>query len=436
MRLAILLAGLSVCNLLLQFVQMVLTITQLGPGTETDALYAGMVVPQFMLVVIGGSLSQVLVPLLAAEKPGDRDHDAWGFLSITTVFLFLGAALLALLAPFWVPVLFPGFSHQTRELTIKLTRIQLVGMVLNTSVSVTWSVCQAKRRFFYAEGSLVIAAVVATVFLFFALPRSGVQAAAWVPAITAAVQTLILFPVMGRPRSPRWNSPAINEAGRRLKPLLLGTTYYKTDPLIDRLLASMGTPGGLSLFHISQQMYGAGNQVLNKAIAVPMVPQLAELAVLRSWRSFAAVYRARLGAVTALAMAGYLIVLLLGERILRVLIGHGGVTFDNVKTLWWILVMLGGFLVGGAMGQVLSSAFYARGDTATPTRIGMIGFTIGIVLKVLGFLQAGIQGLAFGATLYLLLNAGLMFRSMELRLRDANLHEPTGSRAASPAEPQ
>jgi putative peptidoglycan lipid II flippase len=424
MRLAILLAGLSACNLLLQFVQMALVITQLGPGIETDALYAGMVVPQFVLVVVGGSLSQVLVPLLAAEKADERHRDAWGFLWLTTVFLFLGGLLLALLAPFWVPVLFPGFSQQTRLLAIKLTRIQLVGMVLNASVSVMWSVCQAKRRFLQADGALVIAAVVATVFLFSTLPRLGVQAAAWAPAITAAVQALLLFPVLGRPRLPQLHVPAMNEASRRLKPLLLGTTYYKTDPLIDRLLASMGTPGGLSLFHISQQIYGAANQVLTKAIAGPMVPHLAELAVARNWRSFAFVYRVRLGVVTVLGMGGYLVILLFGEAILRVLIGHGGVTFDNVKALWWILVMMGGVLIGGAMGQVLSSAFYARGDTATPTRIGMIGFTIGVALKILGFLKAGIPGLAFGTTLYYFLNAGLMIRSTEFYLRHADPNDP------------
>ena len=121
----------------------------------------------------------------------------------------------------------------------------------------------------------------------------------------------------------------------------------------------------------------------------------------------------------ALTVAAYMMVLLLGERLLDLFIGYGGVTGANVHNLWWIMVLLAGVLVGGATGQILSTTFYAKGDTRTPTRIGVLGFTLGLGFKVAGFWAAGISGLAIGTTLYYLFNAYFLYRNLEKCLRQA-----------------
>jgi putative peptidoglycan lipid II flippase len=59
MRLAILLSSLASGNILLGFIYQWYTVTTVGPGAETDALYAGMVVPQLVLAIIAGSLTNV-----------------------------------------------------------------------------------------------------------------------------------------------------------------------------------------------------------------------------------------------------------------------------------------------------------------------------------------------------------------------------------------
>src|SRR5680860_285104 len=104
-------------------------LTQLGPGMETDALFAGMTLPQLVLVVISGSLMHVLVPLLAGEKEDRLRHDAWGFLALVGSVFGLLAVVLYATAPWWIPLTVPGFSDAGQDLTVDLTRIQLIGMV-------------------------------------------------------------------------------------------------------------------------------------------------------------------------------------------------------------------------------------------------------------------------------------------------------------------
>lgn len=420
MKLGAVLAALSVTNILLQFAQLWFVITRLGPGIETDSLYSGMVIPQLVLAVVSGSLMHVLVPLLTTADEAEFHRNVWGLLSAVGAVFASSALLLAISAQWWVPLLVPGFSREAKALTISLTHIQLTGMVFTAVVSVLWAAYHAKRKFILAESSPVLANAVAFAFLYWALPRYGVSGAAWSTVLAAVLQVGFLLPAMGVPCFPDWRSATIAEALRRLKPLWLGTIYYKTDPAVDRFLASMAQPGALSLLYVGQQFYSAANQVINKAIVAPMVPSLAFHAGKEDWKMFGRIYHQRLAVVLGCTVTGFLLFIVLGKTFLSHLIGYGGVTSQSIHTLWWIIVMLVGVLIGGGVGQIISSAFYATGDTRTPTRIGVAGFTAGMVLKVLGFWLWGVLGIALGTTLYYFLNAGLLARSMEKRLQDSH----------------
>ena len=144
----------------------------------------------------------------------------------------------------------------------------------------------------------------------------------------------------------------MRQAWARVRPLLLGNSYFRADQLLDRFLASMAPAGGLTLLYLGQQIYGVANVVAEKAIASPMVPQLALLAGATRWQEFRNAYRKRLLLMAVVTALGYLGLLIVGERVLAVLIGHGGVTRNNVHLLWLIMVALIGFLVAGAFAPV------------------------------------------------------------------------------------
>ena len=99
-----------------------------------------MALPQLVLTIITGSLTSVLVPLLANEEGSRFYLTAWSFLqSIGLVFTGI-TLLLFLTATIWVPWIAPGFDSQAASLTISLVRIQLLGIVFMALTSVLWSV--------------------------------------------------------------------------------------------------------------------------------------------------------------------------------------------------------------------------------------------------------------------------------------------------------
>jgi peptidoglycan biosynthesis protein MviN/MurJ (putative lipid II flippase) len=403
-KLSLILAGLAICNAILAVLMPWYVVTHLGVGIETDAFFASGALPQLIFLVASFSLTQVLVPLLATEDEKTFRRDAWGFFLGVTGFFSLLAAVLFVFAGYWVPLLVPGFSNEAKELTVRLSRIQLLGMVGNASVAVLWSVYYARQKFLWAELSPVFANVLSLLFLFWTLPQYGIAAAAWATVLNLVLKVAFLMPLLGRWQAPQWDSYAIREAWRRLKPFLLGQTYSKSDPLIDRFLTSMSIAGDLSLLYIGQQIYSAINLIITKAISAPTVPRLALAAKSGDWRNFRHTYRQRLLWMAGLAVATLLVLLVFGEPLLHLMIGHGGITAQNVHMLWWIMLGLIGLMMGGTAGQITAVAFYAMGDTKTPTMLFVWTFTIYIPIKVIVFLHYGLIGLAIATSVHLIMN--------------------------------
>ncbi len=379
-------------------------VTRMGVGIETDAFFASGALSQLIFLVVSFSATQVIVPLLATEDENTLRRDAWGlFLAVTTIFVLL-SALLFVTAPYWVSLIVPGFSPEAFQLAVTLSRIQLLGMIGNALVTVLWSFYYARQRFLWTEVSSVLANAVALVFLVWTLTRYGIVAAAWASVLNMGLKVALLMPVLGRWQRPAWDSFVLKEAWRRIKPFILGQTYAKSEPLLDRFLTSLTTAGSLSLLYFGQQIYSAVNLIIVKAVATPTVPRLAIAAKKDAWKTFRHIYRERLFWLLVIAITGSAILFFVGEPALRLMIGHGGITQQNVHSLWWIMLALTGLLVGGASGQVISTAFYAIGDTRTPTMLFVCTYTVYIPLKVLVFLRWGVMGLAVATSVHAVVN--------------------------------
>ena len=413
MRQPLLLGVLAASNIGIAFLYQWYVLVQLGPGLETDALFAGMTVPQLALAVVSGSLMHVLVPLLAGE-PADRfRHDAWGFFVLVGALFAAIAVLLYIFAPYWVPLTVPGFSDAGKALTVHLTRIQLIGMVFTALSGVQAAVYHARQRFLWVELAPLLTGALGLIPLVVFLPEYGVEAAAWITTLRFVFQTLLQMPGMGRWTMPDLKSSTVQHAWKRIKPLLWGTAYYKADPLVDRFLLSMSGNGNLSLFYLAQQIYGAGAGVVSKAVAAPLVPRLSLLHKAGDHPAFRRAYRRKLWQVGLLTGGLLLIVVAFGDSLLRLLVGHGAVTEANVRTLWLIMLGLGGMFVGGAIGSITTSSFYARGDTRLPTRLGMITYTIYIPIKIIAYSLGGVLALAISVSAFYLVNLLLQYFYLE-----------------------
>jgi putative peptidoglycan lipid II flippase len=379
-------------------------LTRLGPGVETDALFAGMTIPQLALAVINGSIIHVLVPILSGESIESRRRDSWFFFYLIGGAFGVLSLLLYLTAGVWVLWVIPGFDSAATELTIELTKIQLIGLLFYALVGVQTAACHAADRFVFAELVQLLVNLAALLALAYFLPRVGISAAAWIATSRALVHLVLLAPALGWPMRLAAGGSAAVAAWARIKPLIIGNAYFKSDLLVDRLLLSSATSGSISLFHLSQQIYQAAGQVINKSIAAPMVPALAIHFKAGDGFALQKLFLRRLFLAMTLGAAGLFLLITAGEDVLWLFLGGDGLDEGDVNRLWWIMIWLAGTFIGAIGGQICASTFYACGDTVTPTTMSVITFTIYIPLKIFAYYEWGVPGLAVLTSVYFMAN--------------------------------
>lgn len=424
-------------NLLFGVLVQGLVILLIGPGPETDALFASLTIPQLLLVLTSGPSARVLLPLFSrAPDEATVQGAAWTLLQVIVAVVATFAGALAAAAAFWVPLLFPGFDAATRALTITLTRLQLAGVVLTAAVTVLAAFHQSRGRFIRVEGGLLLGTAVAALLMPIGVRTFGVGGAAVLTILQAGLQGLGLLRGLGRWQRPDWRAPAVADLGRAVVPLIAGALVYKNERTVDRWLASFTSGGNLSLLALAHQGCASATVLVHRVATAPLVPALARHHASGEIVAFRQVYRRgarRLSVITGALWAAGAIG---GWFVLPWLPRVGGLTPDDLRAFWVVGLALGGYLVGAGCGQILGAAFYARGDTMTPTRVGLGAFAVSVPARALGLALWGAPGIALGSSLYHVVNAVILFRRLERdSLREARKATAVSSPLAAPRVP-
>jgi putative peptidoglycan lipid II flippase len=389
-------------NLLLQFLFQWYIIIFFGAGTETDAFFGAMALPQFILMVLSGSLTMVLIPLISNYSGNEFLEESWNYFQAVGILFTIISILLLLTSYWWVGWILPGFKGENFTLSLNLARIQLVGMLFSALLSVLWAAHSAKGNFVLIETTSIIANSISFVALLIISKYMGIYAAAWLNVLRVLLQVLFLMKLLGPYRSFQYSSPTFKIVWKKLQPLIAGNLYFKTDMLVDRYLTSTGVTGQLTIFNLAQQLYMIASGILSKVLINTIIPSLSISHQAGEKKTFYSKYKQRFRLVFSISVLVYLVLLFFGRPLLKLLFSYKNFPIANVNNLWLILVCLFGFWFGGLLGVLTSGTFYAKGDTKTPTFISVVLFTAYIPTKIYIFWKFGIIGLALSVSIYYL----------------------------------
>lgn len=289
-------------------------------------------------------------------------------------------------------------------MAIQLSKIQLLAMVFSAMLSVLWAVHSAKENFYFIELTSIAANSASLILLYFALQHYGVFAAAWLSVLRIFLQLLFLMKALGPYCKPALTSASYKQAWAKLRPLVLGNFYFKTDTLADRYLTSGGNGGELTLLNLAQQLYAAGTSILTKVLVNTMMPSMARKHSLGDTAGFNQLFKKRLLLSVLITVSLLLVLAVVGNWALTLMFGFKNFTPSDVSRLWWLLLLLGGFWIGSLTGSVTSGTFYAKGNTKTPTRLSIVVFTCYLPLKFYFYTHFGIKGLALSVSIYYMIS--------------------------------
>ena len=421
--------------------------TFFGASGGTDAFLVAFKIPNFMRRLFGeGAFSLAFVPVFSEYKEKHSkaamkdlvDHVA-GTLG---GFLLLLSILGMIFAPALVYLFAPGFTSNASQLqlTAELLRITFPYIFFIALVAFAGGILNSFHQFAIPAFTPVLLNIclIASVFLLAPLFDEPLMGLAWGVAIAGAVQLLIQFPsliklgLMPVPKIKRGHQ-GIKKIVQLMIPAIFGSSVAQINLLLDTVIASFLITGSVTWLYYSDRLLEFPLGVLGIAIATVILPTLSQQHARQSTQQFNQTLNWALRLVTLITIPACVGLFIMAAPILSSLFEYGKFTASDtyLSSLSLMAYMLG--LPALISIKILAPGYYARQDTRTPVRIGIIAmvcnmiFNIAFVVPlVLYDYEAPHIGLALATSLSAYINALLLYNG----LRNNDIFSPQSGWAA------
>lgn len=412
----------SMLQMLIQFAIMGVTASYHGATLRTDALAAAQVLPVFAAAVITGSLSYILVPDLVAKFQDKATHaEGWGLASfVALVTSALGAAVSAVLYFASEPIvacLFPHLSVDSQVLATQCLEILSVQVVLTGLVSWAIAIHHSQQSFVLPAAGGVLGTA-CSLSLAISAGEQSVTVIAWAINLGSIVCIVVqTIPLAGSLQLPRADWRNIARLLRVFWPLLLGTIYLRIEPVVNSSLADrLNDEGAISNVNYSQKIMMALLALGSSSLALIAFPQLAARYAGGGKQGFTEHFSLALRRLWLLIVPIAVGVSCFATSIVSDTLQRGEFTASDSQVVGWLVVATMGMFIGASLGELLSRAFYVLEDTRTPTLIGVISLTVGLVVKIVLLAFWGIWAIALGVSLHFLLSSLAMMTLLRRKL--------------------
>jgi putative peptidoglycan lipid II flippase len=238
------------------------------------------------------------------------------------------------------------------------------------------------------------------------------------------IQLLFMLPYLRRlqmlPR-PRWG-PAhagVKQIFRLMLPAVFGSSVAQVSILLDTLIASFLVTGSISWLYYADRLMEFPLGVFGIALATVILPNLSRQHASASREQFAATLDWSVRFTILIAAPASVGLVVLAAPVLTTLFHGGEFTDRDVRMAALSLMAYSAGLVALTLVKVLAPGFFARQDTRTPVKVGLVALAFNMAFNVIVVVPwafagwpAPHAGLAASTSLAGFLNAALLYRGL------------------------
>ncbi|MEX2476067.1 murein biosynthesis integral membrane protein MurJ [Marinobacter sp.] len=398
-----------------------------GAGAGADAFFVAFKIPNFLRRLFAeGAFSQAFVPVLSSYREKEDIAEVRRLVNAVAGSLgliLLGVTLVAMLgAPLLTAVFAPGFIDDDYKfgLASDMLRITFPYLLLISLTAFAGGILNSYDRFAipaFTPVLLNLAMICAAVFLT-PLMETPVMALAWGVFIAGALQLFFQLPFLMRlgllPR-PRvdYRHEGVSRILRLMAPALFGVSVSQINLLLDTVLASFLQTGSVSWLYYSDRLSELPLGVFGIAIATVILPSLSRKHAAASADQFAATLDWAVRAVLLIGLPAVIALALLAEPLIATLFHYGEVTDRDVVMSAQSLRAYSAGLLAFMLIKVLAPGFFARQDTKTPVKIGIIAMVANMAMNLALIVPLAHAGLALATSLSAWLNGLLLWRGLK-----------------------
>ncbi len=367
-----------------------------GSGLYTDAFLAAFKIPNFMRRLFAeGAFSQAFVPVFSEyrEKYGHREtRDLASHVSGTlTVILLLVTVLGMIAAPLLILLFAPGFHDSPRfDIASAMLVITFPYLLFISLVAYAGSILNSYGRFAIPAATPVILNLCIIAAALFAAPLFDVpiQALAWGVFFAGIAQLLFQLPTLkqlGLLVRPRWgwNHPGVKKIFKLMLPGIFGSSVAQINLLLDTIIASFLATGTLGWLYFADRLLEFPLALFGITIATVILPRLSLEHVRDSQYNFNKTLDWAIRLAIFIALPAMIGLMLLAQPIISTLFEYGAFEAHDSKMSSVALTAYAIGLPAFILIKILAPGFFARQDTRTPVRIGIIAMCSNMVFNIL-----------------------------------------------------
>ncbi len=389
-----------------------------------------------------GAFSQGFVPVMARYRERHSHDDARSFVDAVAGTLGLVLFVVTLIgvvgAPILVAVVAPGFIGDDGrfELATLMLRFTFPYLLFISLTAFAGGILNTYGRFGAPAFTPVILNVVLIAFAIWLSPQleEPGMALAYGVFVAGLIQLLFQLPFLAKIRAiprPRWRPKheGVRRVGTLMLPAIFGSSVAQINVLVGGIIASLLGVGKISLLYYSDRLMEFPLGLFGIALATVTLPYLSRQHASASMRDFAHTVDWSMKLVFLIATPAAVGLIVLAEPMVATIFYGGVFTAFDVEMTALSLQAFAVGLVGFSFVKILAPAYFAREDTKTPVKIGLIALAVNFGLSVFlayALTRIGYEGthagLALAISVAALLNAWLLYRG--LRREGIMKHSP------------
>ncbi len=390
-----------------------------------------------------GAFSQGFVPVMARYRERHEQAEAKQFVDAVAgtlgLILFLITLAGVIAAPILVAIVAPGFIGEDGrfDLATAMLRFTFPYLLFVSLTAFAGGVLNTYGRFAVPAFTPVILNVVliaGALWLAPTLEEPG-MALAYAVFVAGLIQLLFQIPFLARihavPR-PRWrpDHPGVKRVTKLMLPAIFGSSVAQINVLLGGIIASLLGVGKISLLYFSDRLMEFPLGLFGIALATVTLPYLSRQHASESNREFSDTVDWSMKLVLLVAVPAAVGLIVLAEPLVATIFYGGKVTVFDVRMTALALQAFALGLVGFSYVKILAPAYFARENTRTPVRFGLIALAVNFVLSVVlaytltrAEYEGTHAGLALAISVSAILNAWLLYRGLR---RDGVLRHGPG----------
>ncbi len=414
--------GWTLISRVLGFARDMLIAALMGTGPIADAFFVALKLPNLFRRLFGeGAFNAAFIPAFSGLLHTEGREAAKQFAQEAFAAMAFWLGIMTILGEIFMPalmtILAPGFSENPGKfaLAVSLSRITFPYLVLICLAALVSGVLNGLEKFTAASASYVLFNIVSIACMLWLTPYVPTvgHALAWGVTVSGIAQLGLLMVAVRRSgmalRIPRPRmTPQMRLLMRRMAPGLVGAGVTQLNLTVDVIIASLLPPGTVSVLYFADRVQQLPLGVIGTAVGTALLPLLSRQVRAGEAASAIATLNRAIEYGLFLTLPAALALIVCAYPIMLSLFGRGAFGLESVLFSSQSLAAYALGLPAFVVVKVLAPAFFARGDTGMPVKIGVASVALNLVLNLLFMIPLAHVGPALATSIAAIVNvAGL-----------------------------